>query len=140
MDNKICRCGSENQDKCQCNIQDCKKSFKISTDAVLGRHLVATRVIQPGEIVIKEAPLISGPPQLTAPVCLGVCEKPLQPPLLKNCDACGWPLCGAERCRTAQEHLPECFYTQKRGVKVFNIFIVIITAFINKYVLLDICE
>lgn len=37
----------------------------------IGRHYVTTRNIKPGEVVLREAPLVIGPSQATPPVCVG---------------------------------------------------------------------
>ncbi|KAF0303343.1 SET domain-containing protein SmydA-8, isoform B [Amphibalanus amphitrite] len=66
----------------------------------LGRYMVATRAIQPGEVILREAPLVVGPKQATGPVCLG-CHRPLTfdldrgqltPPAI-SCPGCRWSLC-----------------------------------------------
>ena len=45
--------------------------MRVANDDKIGRHYVATRNIKPGEVVLKEAPLVIGPSQATPPVCLG---------------------------------------------------------------------
>lgn len=45
--------------------------MRVCHNDKIGRHYVATRNIKPGEIVLKESPLIIGPSQVTAPVCVG---------------------------------------------------------------------
>lgn len=64
----------------------------------VGRCLITTRDIQEGEIVLKEAPLISGPhfgrnsPHSGQwPICLA-CFREVRSTY--NCSKCGWPLCG----------------------------------------------
>jgi len=49
--------------------------WKIGEDGKVGRHLVASRDIKAGEIVIKEKPLLLTPPKITPPVCLGCCRE-----------------------------------------------------------------
>lgn len=91
--------------------------FKIQHDLSLGRHLIATRNIRAEEVIIREAPIISGPSQLTEPVCL-VCLQVLIQDQCVKCDSCGWPMC-SEKCRNmAQEtdHRFECRMTsEKKG-------------------------
>ncbi|KAF7283536.1 hypothetical protein GWI33_000340 [Rhynchophorus ferrugineus] len=91
-------------------------NFKISTDGEIGRHLVATRDFKPGEIILKEAPLIWGPTQETVPVCLG-CGVAINENKYKPCSKCGWPVCG-EICEKSPSHIPECQYTVSRGSKM----------------------
>jgi hypothetical protein len=45
--------------------------LKICHSDKIGRHYVATRNIKPGEIVLREAPLVIGPSQVSVPVCVG---------------------------------------------------------------------
>lgn len=45
--------------------------MRICHSDKLGRHYVATRNIKPGETVLREPPIVIGPSQSTAPVCVG---------------------------------------------------------------------
>ncbi|XP_066992454.2 SET domain-containing protein SmydA-8 [Anabrus simplex] len=91
--------------------RDTCRPFKVAHNDVLGRHLVATRDIKPGEVLLKEVPLIAGPPQITAPVCLG-CYKPLTSSTSVECLRCGWPLCSS-KCAENPAHIPECRATSE---------------------------
>ena len=51
------------------------RPFKLVSSPSVGRHLVATRAIAPGEVILEEPPLTAGPKQYTPPVCLG-CHRP----------------------------------------------------------------
>ena len=51
---------------------------QLSTNTILGRHLVATRPIRSGEVIFRESPLILGPKTASVPVCLG-CQRNLDP-------------------------------------------------------------
>ncbi|XP_022900342.2 SET domain-containing protein SmydA-8 [Onthophagus taurus] len=99
------------------------KPFKVCEDDVLGRYLVATKPLNPGDVILKEPPLIWGPAQQTVPVCLG-CGKIVTAKTQKPCQKCGWPMC-SDLCQNSPSHIPECSYTIKRGDKVsinnFNI-------------------
>ncbi|KAJ9593991.1 hypothetical protein L9F63_014586, partial [Diploptera punctata] len=93
------------------------KPFKIADNKVLGRHLIATRDLKVGEVILKEMPLIAGPSQITPPVCLG-CYKLLNEQSARSCQDCGWPVC-SEECARSQAHRPECDITKfKKGSKV----------------------
>lgn len=85
-------------------------------DEKVGRHLVATRDIKPGDIVLKEPVLIWGPAQITVPVCLG-CGKEITAENSRPCSKCGWPIC-SEKCENSSSHKPECYYTCQVGKKV----------------------
>ncbi|XP_066246826.1 SET domain-containing protein SmydA-8-like isoform X1 [Euwallacea similis] len=92
------------------------KSYKICKDDVIGRYLVASKDIKPGEIVIQEPSLIQGPTQVTVPVCLG-CGNVIQEKKFKPCLKCGWPVCSSI-CEKSPQHIPECQYTVAKGSKV----------------------
>lgn len=113
---KVFYCSKEHQRSgWQMHKSECRP-FSISEDPILGRHLVATRTIKNGEIVLKEPPLIWGPPQSTMPVCLG-CGQLIDEKNNIPCVQCGWPMC-SEICQKAPCHIPECRYTVLRGDKV----------------------
>ena len=51
--------------------------FQICTDnPEMGRYIIATRDLKPGELILAEAPLVIAPMAVTPPVCL-VCYKPV---------------------------------------------------------------
>ncbi|XP_058801221.1 SET domain-containing protein SmydA-8-like isoform X2 [Phymastichus coffea] len=101
-------CGKEHQKahwrehwrKCKC--------YKLVENEKLGRHYVAVRRIEAGEIVIREEkPLVQGPQQDSVPVCLGCCV-PLTSEIARPCEECGWPLC-----QSCTSHGDECEFTKK---------------------------
>lgn len=89
--------------------------FKVQQDDKLGRYLVASRDIRAEEVVLKEAPIVRGPSQVTEPVCL-VCLQSLVPGECVPCSDCGWPLC-SEKCREEapkSDHSLECRMTRDK--------------------------
>lgn len=50
---------------------------QVETNEVVGRHLVATKDIPQGQLILNESPFVCGPRQLSKPVCLG-CHKELK--------------------------------------------------------------
>ena len=50
-------------------------AYKVCSSPDIGRYLVATRDLKPGEMIISETPLVIGPQAVTIPVCLA-CYKP----------------------------------------------------------------
>lgn len=94
----------------------------------------AIRSIEPGQIILRENPLIYGPKVISAPICLG-CNRYVKPqdipvvepsstpmpgnrnrnrkPKVKTqrnyykCSTCKWPMCSAE-CEQLPAHLAEC--------------------------------
>ncbi|XP_069705567.1 SET domain-containing protein SmydA-8 [Periplaneta americana] len=93
------------------------KPFKVAENKILGRHLIATRDLKVGEIILQELPLVAGPSQVTPPVCLG-CYRLLTEQNAKTCAECGWPVC-SEVCAHATAHCAECSFTKlHKGSKV----------------------
>uniref|UniRef100_A0A0K2TV79 Protein msta n=2 Tax=Lepeophtheirus salmonis TaxID=72036 RepID=A0A0K2TV79_LEPSM len=86
-------------------------SYKICNSETLGRYLVATRDLKPGELILMEAPTIIAPMAVTPPVCLS-CYAPVDGRYM--CPLCGWPMCN-EICRNSPAHIPECRITAERG-------------------------
>lgn len=69
--------------------------YLIEKSDIYGRYLVASRQLEPGELLISEEPLAIGPCVSGDPVCLG-CYQPVT--LARNqyrCPTCAWPLCKA---------------------------------------------
>nr|XP_018904096.1 PREDICTED: protein msta-like [Bemisia tabaci] len=94
-----------------------KLPYQILEDKDLGRHVVATRDMEVGEVVLEEMPLVMGPAQATEPVCLG-CLNALQKGQIEECERCGWPVC-SQKCAASKHHRAECDWTiNKRGQKV----------------------
>ena len=81
------------------------RPFKVVRAPGVGRHLVATRDINPGEIILEEPPVTGGPRQYTAPVCLG-CHRQVSLTGYR-CSTCQWPLCGPD-CELRPLHTAEC--------------------------------
>ncbi|KAJ4438510.1 hypothetical protein ANN_14455 [Periplaneta americana] len=91
--------------------------FLVAENKILGRHLIATRDLKVGEIILQELPLVAGPSQVTPPVCLG-CYRLLTEQNAKTCTECGWPVC-SEVCAHATAHRAECSFTKlHKGSKV----------------------
>ena len=66
---------------------------------------MATKKIEPGEIVFEERPLVVGPcKHAKKPVCL-VCLSPVVN--VKECGKCGWPMC-SEKCSDSHGAFEEC--------------------------------
>ena len=54
--------------------QCCAFKTCASSDAEMGRFIIATRDLKPGELILTESPLVIGPMAVTPPICLG-CYK-----------------------------------------------------------------
>ncbi|XP_052755151.1 SET domain-containing protein SmydA-8 [Galleria mellonella] len=87
-------------------------AFKIHYSDTFGRHMIATRDIKQGEMILKEKPAVIGPRMTCTPHCLA-CGKKLEPAKLEGgfdfykCSLCNWPMCGPQ-CEKADVHKPEC--------------------------------
>lgn len=82
--------------------------------------MIASRDIKAGEILLKESPLIRGPSQITAPVCV-CCLQGLEETDINDdqeCEQCGWPICF--ECKNNKNRIKhdECEITAARGKKI----------------------
>lgn len=79
--------------------------FRIESSPTLGRYLVASRDIEPLELIISEQPAAFGPSQFTTPRCLS-CLKSVRGEY--SCPSCNFPFCD-DTCAKAQAHVEgEC--------------------------------
>ena len=67
--------------------------FQIEESQEFGRHFVATRDIQPLELVLIDQPAVVGPATKTRPICLECHKGPLQEETSERCEKCQFPLC-----------------------------------------------
>lgn len=106
--NTIYYCGREHQKLDWKNGHKGKcVPYKIEFDETLGRHLVATRKIGAGEIIMKKKPIVIGPKIASYPLCLG-CNKRIEiGSKFRRCPKCRWPVCG-EKCFNTPLHVNEC--------------------------------
>jgi len=111
---------TDEQDIARYMKRDLKKHkslpYKIIRDEVVGRHMVATRDIKPGEVIFEEPPLTYGPSDNTKSICLGCYEMVTKatPPCVKGC---GYPMCSQE-CSDIPEHRDnECQMLRDNGYK-----------------------
>lgn len=74
--------------------KDEQPCYEISHCPKLGRHLVASRNIKKGEVILTDKPLVSGPTkESTILICPGCYQEEPE----ANCGLCGWPMC-SENC------------------------------------------
>merc|ERR1719422_2743662 len=64
--------------------------YEIVRNEVVGRHMVATREIKPGETIFTEKPLSFGPSENTKPVCIGCYSSNITKDS-PRCKYCGFP-------------------------------------------------
>ncbi|XP_069163542.1 uncharacterized protein [Procambarus clarkii] len=91
------------------------RPWRIGCSSELGRFMVATRDIAPGELLLEDKPLLLGPKMLTEPVCLG-CYRPLSNGD-HQCRGCGFPICGSQ-CEGTDDHEAECKAVRDSGIPV----------------------
>ncbi|XP_050677189.1 SET domain-containing protein SmydA-8 [Leptidea sinapis] len=88
------------------------RPFKIEYSKLIGRHMVASRDIKQGEVILREKPAVTGPRMACLPHCLS-CARKLEPIENNNvldfykCSKCNWPMCDAE-CEKSEVHKEEC--------------------------------
>ncbi|XP_077284608.1 SET and MYND domain containing, arthropod-specific, member 4 isoform X2 [Arctopsyche grandis] len=68
--------------------------YEIKDSEVMGRYLVASRNLEPGDVIIMAEPIVVGPYTGCDLICLG-CYHPIVGNPFK-CKDCSWPLCGDE--------------------------------------------
>ena len=80
-------------------------------------HMVATRSIRRGEVILCQDPVVAGPwgsLRGEAGVCLG-CHRHLDLASCAACRGCGYPVCGEAECGGAQLHGAECGLLARLG-------------------------
>ncbi|XP_066992453.2 SET domain-containing protein SmydA-8 isoform X2 [Anabrus simplex] len=86
--------------------------FKVARNDIVGRHFIATRDLHPGDVVLREAPLVTGPPLVTDCLVCVACYRVLQNDTtsFRYCPRCGWSVC-SQKCADSDVHFPECQLT-----------------------------
>ncbi|KAK7870908.1 hypothetical protein R5R35_005496 [Gryllus longicercus] len=103
----VAYCGRQHQKEHWPAHKELCRPFQVQESASLGRHLVATRRLEAGALLLAEAPLVTGP-RLREPaaLCPGCLRAP-DPSGLARCPRCLLALCGAA-CPALKAHQPEC--------------------------------
>lgn len=82
--------------------------LQVRTSPELGKYLVASRDLSPGDVIISEGPLVVGPKlHSEQPLCLG-CLAPARCDSEYRCPKCLWPCCGPSCPADLKVHAPEC--------------------------------
>ena len=89
--------------------------FKVEYDCEMGRYLVATRTIKPGEVIMHESPAVLGPYTRSKAQCLN-CFKLIDCKIRFDCHRCGFPVCGDE-CARGKYHKDECELFDSVGLR-----------------------
>jgi len=85
---------------------NCSKPYTVKENDKVGRYMVATRNLAPGDIILREKAAVVGPSlEQSKPICLGCSAS-----LVKTwhlCSKCQAPLC-SKNCETHPAHVEEC--------------------------------
>jgi len=88
--------------------------YTIKKSDYVGRYIVASRDIKPGETIFSDKPACIGPDNSSKPLCLGCFRKVSG---IYKCPRCNWPMCQPS-CTTSPYHVDECALFRKRGAKI----------------------
>ena len=93
------------------------RPYTIVKDELYGRHMVASRNISAGTVIMEDTPLTYGPLTTSTDLgsmCLG-CYRRLSSG--RVCRRCGWPVCGDQCSDQPQHRSRECQLFSERGVR-----------------------
>ena len=85
--------------------------FKVSVREGRGKCLVATRDIRPGELILRDKPILQSPYTKTKPQCLQ-CARRVDGSY--RCRKCGFPMCDLT-CANGELHRIECRVLQEEN-------------------------
>ncbi|KAJ8715216.1 hypothetical protein PYW08_005197 [Mythimna loreyi] len=88
-------------------------AYVAHTSEDLGRYLVASRDLSPGDLILAERPLVFGPKAMLDPEAIMPCVGCYQPVLTEageRCAKCGWPVCSGNcpGLKDSRHHAAEC--------------------------------
>ncbi|KAF7280479.1 hypothetical protein GWI33_005821 [Rhynchophorus ferrugineus] len=121
----VAYCGKEHQKKHWKAHKSLCRPFEVAEDSTLGRCLIATRDLQPGDVILVEYPIIFGPrPHMVeeGPVpCPGCCRLIIAEGAAR-CDGCDFPICNPDcpGLKDMDRHGHECMILGLRDVKAIN--------------------
>lgn len=93
------------------------RPFEVRSSPELGKYLIASRDLSPGDVIISEHPLIVGPKlHSEQPICVG-CHVPTRFDSEYRCPKCLWPFCGPSCPGDPRVHGPECVILRLQAKK-----------------------
>nr|CAD7442404.1 unnamed protein product [Timema bartmani] len=107
---QVAYCSKEHQKQDWTRHKEVCRPFKVCSSPELGRHLLASRDLTPGDVILSELPLVVGPKhhsQDEAVLCL-LCHRPASLDTDYRCPRCLWPVCGPDCPGDAKTHAHEC--------------------------------
>ncbi|KAL1497645.1 hypothetical protein ABEB36_008568 [Hypothenemus hampei] len=121
----VAYCGKEHQKKHWKEHKSFCRPFEVVENSQKGKCLVATRDLQPGDLILTEYPLIYGPrPHVVeeGPVpCPGCCRL-IIPEEAARCEGCDFPICNPEcpGLKDMELHGHECKILGLRDIRAIN--------------------
>ncbi|CAH0564025.1 unnamed protein product [Brassicogethes aeneus] len=92
-------CSQEHQKEHWKDHKEACRPYKVCESQDLGKHLVAVRDLQPGDVIFTETPLVFGPKPHKIEEgpfpCVGCC-KLIDTSQYSRCPECVWPCCGPD--------------------------------------------
>ncbi|KAJ9579508.1 hypothetical protein L9F63_004827 [Diploptera punctata] len=114
---QVAYCSKEHQKEDWKKHKSACRPFEIRSSPELGKYLVASRDLSPGDVIISEQPLIVGPKlHSEQPICLG-CHVPTRFDSEYRCPKCLWPFCGPSCPADPRIHGPECVILRLQAKK-----------------------
>ncbi|KAK9885451.1 hypothetical protein WA026_010947 [Henosepilachna vigintioctopunctata] len=118
-------CGKEHQKKHWKQHKSLCRPFIIEQDEAIGKCLIATRDLNPGDLILTEHPIVSGPtPHMVeeGPVPCPGCYRLIVGEESPRCPNCDFPVCDT-RCPGLQDmehHGHECMILALRDISAIN--------------------
>ncbi|VVC95652.1 unnamed protein product [Leptidea sinapis] len=94
--------------------------YEVRSSEKLGRYLVSSRDLDPGDVILTEAPIVFGPKAMSDPEvkmpCVG-CYRPIFTDAGELCAKCGWPVCSGNcsGLTDTRHHGMECLILRSRA-------------------------
>nr|CAD7264050.1 unnamed protein product [Timema shepardi] len=107
---QVAYCTKEHQKQDWKRHKEVCRPFVVCSSPEMGRHLLASRDLTPGDVILSELPLVVGPKhhsQDEAVLCL-LCHRPASLDTDYRCPRCLWPVCGPDCPGDAKTHAHEC--------------------------------
>lgn len=107
-------CNKEHQRQDWPRHRSACQAWEIRENSELGRHLLASRDLNPGDVVLSESPLVWGPAlHIDQRVCVG-CGRQCRDTYTR-CSGCLWPACETDCSGLADKnsHGSECSLLRK---------------------------
>ncbi|CAH1164666.1 unnamed protein product [Phyllotreta striolata] len=118
-------CSKEHQKQHWKNHKTACRPFEIQVDPLIGKCLVATRDIKPGDVILSELPIVYGPrPHMVeeGPVPCPGCCKLIIGEKSARCEGCDFPVCHPDcpGLKDMDRHGHECMILGLRDVRAIN--------------------